>query len=454
MSDDAEQVGLDEVVEEYEEEEEGGEEASKEEKCELFGIGEVPQTWEIEEMDKCVEVIPGNSPPSETYNESGDGLPFFQGNAEFGHFYPVADTWCSEPRKTAKENDILMSIRAPVGDLNIADRECCIGRGLAALRPTELNGLYLYYSLAKRNAWLSRLATGSTFKSVTKSDLKNLDVACPPLSEQRKIASVLYNVDEAIRKTEEIIEQTKRVQHGYIRERVIAENREGERKEGTVGTRRVSIPAEWDTVRLAEVAELVSGKSFPQKYQEGDAGPIPVVKVEDMNLPGNDKYIQDVTNRVTDETIEELNKNIFPSDAIIHPRVGEALLLNKMRITTEKSAFDDNIMGWLPEADKINPEYLYYASTMIDFNAVAQTGTVPSINKEMAGSFRFPQPPMEEQKEIAEDLSKVDVQISVYEEEKNRLHRLKRALMQDLLTGEVRTKDRDIDVLPEVEAHG
>ncbi|EMA44256.1 Type I restriction-modification system, S subunit [Halococcus saccharolyticus DSM 5350] len=177
-----------------------------------------------------------------------------------------------------------------------------------------------------------------------------------------------------------------------------------------------------------------------------------MIKVEDMNLPGNDKSIQEVTNRVTDEVLDELSKNVFPENTVIHPRVGEALLLNKTRITGEDTAFDDNIMGWIPE--EINPEYLYYASTLVDFNAVAQTGTVPSINKTMAANFRFPLPPKEEQEEIAEDLSRVDSQVSIYEEEKEQLRRVKQGLMQDLLSGTVRTHEADIDIPEAVLAHG
>lgn len=293
-------------------------------------------------------------------------------------------------------------------------------------------------------------STGQIELSKTRLDL--LPTPLPPLSEQRKIATVLYTIDQAIEKTEEIIEQTNRVRRGFIRERVVAANSDGKRKEGIVGTRRVSIPDHWSTVRLGDVAEIVSGKSFPREYQEGHAGPRAVIKVEDMNLPGNDKYIEDVTNRVTDEVLDKLNKNVFPADTVIHPRVGEALLLNKTRMTTEEAAFDDNIMGWVPNG--INSEYLYYASTLVDFNAVAQTGTVPSINKEMAANFRFPLPPEDEQEEIAEDLSRIDGQVSVYEEEKAQLQRLKRGLIQDLLSGIVRTADTNIEVPNEIIQYG
>jgi type I restriction enzyme S subunit len=284
------------------------------------------------------------------------------------------------------------------------------------------------------------------------SAIEKFSVPLPKYVEQRKIATVLYTVDQAVEKTEEIIDQTERVRRGYIKQQVLALDSDCDRQESVVGTRRVLIPDSWETVRLGDVARIVSGKSFPRDYQEGHAGSRAVIKVEDMNLPGNDKYIEEVTNRVTDEVLDELSKNIFPENTVIHPRVGEALLLNKTRITGEDAAFDDNIMGWVPEG--INPEYLYYASTLIDFNAVAQTGTVPSINKEMAANFRFPLPPEEEQKRIARDISRVDGQISIYEEEKNQLQRLKRGLMQDLLSGKVRTTDTNIEVPEHIMQHG
>jgi len=180
-------------------------ERKSESRRELFGLGKMPAGWEIEPLPESVEIIPGNSPPSSTYNEDGEGLSFFQDNSDFGHFHPEADTWCSDPRKEAEENNILISIRAPVGDLNISDQHCCIGRGLAALRPRSINGLYLFYHLAERKSWLSRLATGSTFKSITKGDLQHLDIPSPPLGEQRKIATVLYTIDRAIQNTDELI---------------------------------------------------------------------------------------------------------------------------------------------------------------------------------------------------------------------------------------------------------
>ena len=83
--------------------------------------------------DVC-EVIAGQSPPSSTYNQDGNGVPFFQGKADFGELNPTVRYWCSEPKRLAKPNDILFSLRAPVGPTNVNNIEACIGRGLAAIR--------------------------------------------------------------------------------------------------------------------------------------------------------------------------------------------------------------------------------------------------------------------------------------------------------------------------------
>lgn len=341
-----------------------------------------------------------------------------------------------------------------VGESALLEIEATTNQACCGVFPNKdvINAEFLHQMMQYEKPRLYSLRAGSGQQNIRQGIIRRFKIDIPSLEEQRKIASVLYNVDQAILKTDEIIEQTNCIRQEYIRERITDQKSDTERKEGIVGTRRVTVPAYWSTTRLGDVARIVSGKSFPRDYQQGHAGPRAVIKVEDMNLPDNGKYIKNVTNRVTDDVVSELNKNIFPGDTVIHPRVGEALLLNKTRITTEDAAFDDNIMGWIPEG--IDPEYLYYASTLVDFNAVAQTGTVPSINKEMAANFRFPLPPEDEQEEIAEDLSRIDGQISIYEQEKNHLKRLKQGLMQDLLSGKVRTTDRNIPVLPQVAEHG
>ena len=106
----------------------------------------------------------GQSPESESYNDERVGIPFFQGNADFGEIYPNNRIWCSSPKKIAEPGDILISVRAPIGALNYAKERCCIGRGLAAISiKDEAERNYVFHLLKAKNKELNSKGTGSTF---------------------------------------------------------------------------------------------------------------------------------------------------------------------------------------------------------------------------------------------------------------------------------------------------
>ena len=153
-------------------------------------------------LDEICAINMGQSPDSSTYNEDSNGLPFFQGNADFGEIYPAVRMWCSEPTKIAQEKDVLISVRAPIGALNIANCECCIGRGLAALTVNEdiCAQEYLWHVLSSKVDELNSKGTGSTFKAINKKTLSEIEIPLPPLDEQRKIAAVLDKVSDLIAK--------------------------------------------------------------------------------------------------------------------------------------------------------------------------------------------------------------------------------------------------------------
>jgi type I restriction enzyme S subunit len=142
----------------------------------------------------------GQSPESASYNQDGDGLPFFQGNADFGELHPKVRYWCSRPIKVAHVNDILISVRAPIGALNIVVEKCCIGRGLAALtaKSDVSDTQYLLYALRSRVDELVASGTGSTFKAISKTILGNTVIPVPDLSIQTEIVAKLNKASELI----------------------------------------------------------------------------------------------------------------------------------------------------------------------------------------------------------------------------------------------------------------
>lgn len=151
-------------------------------------------------LDAICRLNMGQSPDSSSYNEIGDGLPFFQGNADFGELHPKVRIWCNAPAKIAHPGDILISVRAPIGALNIADRECCIGRGLAALTVNETlcNSGYLWYAIANKVDELNSKGTGSTFKAISKNVLGETEVFLPSLDRQQQISATLDKLTDLI----------------------------------------------------------------------------------------------------------------------------------------------------------------------------------------------------------------------------------------------------------------
>ena len=144
--------------------------------------GEVPLGWGVSTIGESYHVDMGQSPKGETYNELGDGVLFYQGRAEFGWRYPSPRLYTTDPKRMAKQGDVLMSVRAPVGDMNIALEDCCIGRGLCALRHKSGFLSFGVYQLQAMKAVFDVFnGEGTVFGSINQKDLKGLSVVSPPV---------------------------------------------------------------------------------------------------------------------------------------------------------------------------------------------------------------------------------------------------------------------------------
>ena len=156
----------------------------------------------------CCTVVAGQSPESKYYNTDGIGIPFFQGKADFGELYPTVRVYCSQPTKITEKDDILLSVRAPVGATNLAPGRVCIGRGLTAIRPsTSLDLKYLLHYFRYFEVHLQTKGTGTTFKAITQDIVKNISVPVPPLPEQRRIVA---RIEELFSKLDSGIETLKK----------------------------------------------------------------------------------------------------------------------------------------------------------------------------------------------------------------------------------------------------
>jgi type I restriction enzyme S subunit len=141
---------------------------------------EIPAGWEVVELKDIANISMGQSPPGESYNEDGEGMIFYQGSTDFGNRFPSVRKFTTQPSRFAKEGDILLSVRAPVGTLNISKEDCCIGRGLAALNSKDNCVAYLFGVMVNlKQIFDRRNVNGTTFGSITKDDLFSLGVIKP-----------------------------------------------------------------------------------------------------------------------------------------------------------------------------------------------------------------------------------------------------------------------------------
>ena len=165
--------------------------------------------WKKVRLSVLADIAMGQSPKSDFYNSKGDGLPFLQGNRTFGDKYPTFDTWTTFVTKEAEVGDVIMSVRAPVGDINITPLKMCLGRGVCGLRHKQGAQEFLYYLLRANKENLINRENGTVFGSINKTDISNLEVQVPSLREQIQIGLTLKAIDDKI-------ENNKKINHHLV----------------------------------------------------------------------------------------------------------------------------------------------------------------------------------------------------------------------------------------------
>ena len=161
---------------------------------------EIPEGWGVEKLEKIANITMGQSPKGTSYNEVGEGMLFFQGSTDFGWRFPVARQYTTEPSRIAEEDDILLSVRAPVGTLNIADTRCCIGRGLAAINSKVGANSYIFNVMQDFKKLFDMInSVGTTFGSITKDDLYSLQLVYPPTELLMEFDQLVKSFDREIK---------------------------------------------------------------------------------------------------------------------------------------------------------------------------------------------------------------------------------------------------------------
>ncbi|MBI2152756.1 MAG: restriction endonuclease subunit S [Candidatus Rokubacteria bacterium] len=376
-------------------------------------------------------IIMGQSPDSATYNPSREGLPFFQGKADFGVRYPMPKTWCSAPTRVAEPGDILVSVRAPVGDANIAVERCCIGRGIAALRPgPRTHGEFLFYLLLHHKPDLDGLGSGAIFKSVNKDTLRDFEIALPSVVEQRAMAAVLAKIQTAVEVQEKIVATLKELKAATMAKLF----REGLRGEPLKQTEIGEIPASWEVVRLGEVASIERGKFAhrPRNDPRFYGGAIPFIQTGDVARCNG--RIRTYTQTLNEDGLAI--SRLFPKGTIV---LTIAANIADTGILEFDSAFPDSLVGITPD-ETMDPVFLeYYLRTQkAEMNRLAPKGTQKNINIEFLKPWPTPHPLIDEQRKIAQSLRRLDDRLQAASVQRETLKSLFSSMLHLLMTGQVR----------------
>ena len=211
-----------------------------------------------------------------------------------------------------------------------------------------------------------------------------------------------------------------------------------------------TVPEGWSAVSLGDLCTFSGGNAFKDKYQGFRSGQYPFIKVSDMNLEGNERFIIKASNWINEEIRLEAKVKLFPSKSVVFAKVGAALLLNRRRILTRQTAIDNNMMAAIPNSDDDN--FLYYVLQDVDLGEIVQGGALPSVNQSQMKDIPALVPPLPEQQKIAAILSSVDDVIEKTRAQIDKLKDLKTGMMQELLTkgiGHTAFKDSPVGRIPE-----
>ena len=349
----------------------------------------------------------GQSPDSKSYNDTGDGVPFFQGNADFGARYPVTRKWCSEPTKMAAPNDILISVRAPIGAMNYARENCCIGRGLAALTPDKSKALpeFIFWLLKGKNAELNSKGTGSTFKAISRKVLEEFMIPEISLEKQIEFSEILERVYGVIQARKEELQKLDEL----IKARFVE----------LFGDPR-SNPFGFEKKMLKDTCKVITGNTPSRAIAEYYGDYIEWIKT--------DNIVSGILNPTqATESLSEKGMNVgrtVEKDSILMACIaGSIASIGRVCITDRTVAFNQQINAVVPE--QYNILFLYVLLQM------SKDYLVEDINMALKGILskskleekEFIIPPMDLQEQFSDfvkqvDKSKVKVQKALDETQK------------------------------------
>ncbi|HQI73669.1 MAG TPA: restriction endonuclease subunit S [Smithella sp.] len=395
-------------------------------------------------LSSVAELIMGQSPPSNTYNDRGEGIPFYQGKTDFGFKYPVPRLYCSSPRKIAEVGDILISVRAPVGPTNLVAEKSCIGRGLGAIRAQGLDSDFLYFNLKYIEPYIASLGTGSTFSAINKDQLANIEVNQLgfELLEQQRIAYVLSMVQNAIEQQGRLIKLTRELKSALMH-KLFTEGLRGEKQKMTdIGP----VPLSWAEIPLEKTGAVVYGI---QAAVAKNIKPVGMKILTNKNITLDGQIVSDEINYFELKTKRHFDTVLKKGDILFNWRSGSKEHIGKTAYFNleEKFTHSSFILRIRPK-ESVNGKFLFwYLFFLREKGYFAQKHNISSVNttfnKSAVDALPTYLPSKDEQDKIAATLDIIDSKIDLLKKKRNIQEELFRTLLHQLMTGQTRVNEID-----------
>lgn len=385
-------------------------------------IGKIPEDWEETKLGVIAKINMGQSPPSITYNLNQEGLPFFQGIKDFEDKFPVKTLYCSDPKKVAETGEILLSVRAPVGKVNVAIEKCCIGRGLASLHMKNKNDEFLYYLLEYYENNLKQIfeSEGTVFGCANKTGLNEFNVITPKsFPEQTVIASILSSLDAKIELNNKINKTLEVIGQAIFKKWFVDGKKEG-----------------WEKGKLGELGTFKNGIN----YLRDEVGDTEFSIVNVRNISNNKWILKNSLDKI------KLNYN-----------KAKKYLLNEKDILIARSACPGKISLILGDISEViysgfsicyrlkNLEDYFYISFILqglkeELKNFSIGTTLSSVNQETLKNIKINLPDDESLRNFNKLIKPIFKQISVNCFQSQTLSQMRDTLLPKLMSGKVRVK--------------
>ena len=359
-------------------------------------IPRIGSNWKTRPLAELCEIVMGQAPNGESYNKKGIGLPLIAGAADLGAINPSPQKFTSEPIKKGMTGDIILCVRATIGDLNWADGKYCYGRGVCAIRPQNvLEPEFVWHWLSACRDHLISLGRGATFKQISKTDIANIPVPILSIEKQRRIVA---RIKECMERVEEIekLRQNIRQEYDHLLESLI---------EAEFHT------AEGKNARLGDICSISSSLVDPRKKEYKDCLHVGGANIE----PKTGKLFNVMT--VHDEKLTS-GKFVFDQSMVLYNKIRPYLM--KVARPDFKGLCSADMYPLSPVQDRLTRDYLFYLLLSRRFTDYAVEGSnragMPKVNRNYLFNFAFPLPSLRVQQCVTCTLDRALLSIDEFRE--------------------------------------